>query len=137
MSQCEMVRIYLKQHLPYIPSFLCHFCHFCHFSVFRSCFVLIKAIKSNLLCSFCSKYHSTLFPVHSGHSLSACQSSIDSIQVLVISIIPGTTCCAITSISISAPTVLSSSAIRSSNAYSMISCCFLVLGSLISLYIQY
>ena len=40
-------------------------------------------------------------------------------------------------ISIGAPAVLSPSAIRSSNAYSMISCCDPVLASLISLSIQY
>ena len=43
----------------------------------------VLVLKSNLLCSFRSKYRSTHLPVHSGHSLSACQSSIQSIQVLV------------------------------------------------------
>ena len=107
-----------------------HSCHFCHFSPILSIPGHVLVLKSNLLCSFCSKSRSIDFPLFSStfrtfpERLSIIYSflPLNLFKILFLS----TTCCAIVSISMGAPTVLCSSAIRSFHTYSMISCCFLV-----------
>ena len=108
----------------FASTYSCIYRTFLHFRLFlysRSCYVLIKAIKSNLLCSFRSKSRSIDFPLI---FLSIIYSNL--FKIHSSSIIPGTTCCAIVPISMGAPTVLCSNAIRSFHEYLLISCCFLV-----------
>ena len=132
MSQCEMVRIYSKQlYLPYIPSFspislfqvmfwFSNLTYFAHFTL---------NLAPLISYSFSSTFRT--FP----ERLSIIYSFLPLLLFRYCSYLQPAV--PLPPTSIGAPTVLSSSAIRLSHAYSMISCCFLVFGSLISLYILY
>ena len=108
MPQCEMVRIYSKQlYLPYIPSFLT-------ISLFQ-----VMSWFSNL--TYFAHFALNITPLISQYIQDIPWAPVNhlfistptSIQILFLP----TTCCASVSISISAPTVLSSSAIRSYHEY--------------------